>query len=244
MRSFGPRTECACRRRKPQGSAALSKPGVRFRGAPLARDAARCARPRRMARAARLLPPEPPWRVPPGSACIRSRAGIARRPGRRLPRPSSPITARNAAFASRSGARGPRRNITIPSISTSSSGRHRCAWIPVEAGSGSSPCSAIEGRALFVECVVVAVDVAQVARGPDHVLPRRAFRFEQPGDIQECPAALGPEVADVDGDARSRRYSPCPKSAAPPRRRTRDAALAKTNSASRMHTPRSGSKAH
>ena len=33
------------------------------------------------------------------------------------------------------------RKIAIPSISTSSSGRHRIAWIPVDAGSGSSSCS-------------------------------------------------------------------------------------------------------
>ena len=32
-------------------------------------------------------------------------------------------------------------NIAIASISTSNSGRQRIAWIPVEAGSGSSPCS-------------------------------------------------------------------------------------------------------
>ncbi len=33
------------------------------------------------------------------------------------------------------------RNMAMASISTSSSGRQRCAWMPVEAGSGSSPCS-------------------------------------------------------------------------------------------------------
>ncbi len=34
-----------------------------------------------------------------------------------------------------------RRNIAMASISTSNSGRHKIAWIPVEAGRGSSPCS-------------------------------------------------------------------------------------------------------
>jgi hypothetical protein len=38
-------------------------------------------------------------------------------------------------------ASGSVRNIAMASISTSSSGRHRMAWIPVEAGSGSSSCS-------------------------------------------------------------------------------------------------------
>ena len=34
-----------------------------------------------------------------------------------------------------------RRNMAIASISTSRSGRQRIAWMPVDAGSGSSPCS-------------------------------------------------------------------------------------------------------
>ena len=33
------------------------------------------------------------------------------------------------------------RNMAMASISISSSGLQRCAWMPVEAGSGSSPCS-------------------------------------------------------------------------------------------------------
>ena len=33
------------------------------------------------------------------------------------------------------------RNMAMASISTSSSGRQRIAWMPVDAGSGSSPCS-------------------------------------------------------------------------------------------------------
>ena len=38
-------------------------------------------------------------------------------------------------------ASGSVRNMAMASISTSNSGRHRMAWIPVEAGSGSSSCS-------------------------------------------------------------------------------------------------------
>ena len=33
------------------------------------------------------------------------------------------------------------RNMAIASISISRSGRHRCAWMPTEAGNGSRPCS-------------------------------------------------------------------------------------------------------
>ena len=86
----------------------------------------------------------------------------------------------------------------MASISISSSGRQRIAWIPVEAGTGSSFCSRKKCGAFLVECLVVALDVAQVAGGADDVVPGGAFGFEQAGDVLVGAAQLGAEVADVD----------------------------------------------
>src|ERR1039457_685582 len=55
----------------------------------------------------------------------------------------------------------------------------------------------VKSGALLVEGGVIAFDVAQVAGGPDHVLPGGAFRLEQTGDVLERAAGLRLEIADV-----------------------------------------------
>ncbi len=124
----------------------------------------------------------------------------------------------------------PRRmNIAIASISTSRSGRHRFAWMPVEAGSGSSSCCLIERRPLLVEGGVVAVDVAQIAGGAHDVLPRGALGREQSGDVVERAPRLRAEIAGVDASRRSRRCWPCRRSAGSRGRSDRGAGRAKTS---------------
>ena len=71
----------------------------------------------------------------------------------------------------------PVQNIAIASISTSSSGRHRIAWIPVDAGERIESLLPIEGGPLFVESCVIAFDVAQVTGGAHDVLPSGALRL-------------------------------------------------------------------
>ncbi len=59
----------------------------------------------------------------------------------------------------------------------------------------------VECGALLVEGLVVALDVAQVAGGAHDVVPGRAFRSQQLGDVVEGAAELGAEIANVDGAA-------------------------------------------
>src|SRR5258708_24931439 len=54
-----------------------------------------------------------------------------------------------------------------------------------------------ESGALFVECFVVTIDVAQITRSTHDLVPRAAFAREQAGDVIERAPHLGAEVADV-----------------------------------------------
>ncbi|SPE25513.1 hypothetical protein SBA2_260003 [Acidobacteriia bacterium SbA2] len=54
---------------------------------------------------------------------------------------------------------------------------------------------------LFVEGLVVALYVAEVASGANDVMPGCAFRGQQLGNVVESAAELGAKIADVDGAA-------------------------------------------
>ena len=71
------------------------------------------------------------------------------------------------------------------------------AWIPVDAGTGSSPCFREKRRPLLVECVVVALDVAQIATRPHNVVPGAAFARQQSRDVVKRPPHLRAKIADV-----------------------------------------------
>ena len=85
--------------------------------------------------------------------------------------------------------------------------------MPVEAGSGIESLLFEELRANFVEGLVVALDVAQIAGGADDVFPRGALGFEQVRDVLVGPPGLGAEIADVDGSLRVRPRWRCRRSA-------------------------------
>src|SRR5580698_916072 len=58
-----------------------------------------------------------------------------------------------------------------------------------------------ECGALFVEDVVIAVDVTQVATGAHDVVPRAALTRKQPSDVVEGAPHLGAKIADVNAPA-------------------------------------------
>jgi hypothetical protein len=51
--------------------------------------------------------------------------------------------------------------------------------------------------ALVIECVVIAIDVPQIAGSADNVFPCRAFRFQQPGDVVVSAAKLRAEINGI-----------------------------------------------
>ncbi len=85
----------------------------------------------------------------------------------------------------------------IASISTNRSERHKRAWMPVLAGKGSSPNRAHEQRPYIVERVVVALDVPQVARRSNDIVPTGTFGDEQASEISVRPETLCLEVSRV-----------------------------------------------
>src|SRR6266700_1568064 len=76
----------------------------------------------------------------------------------------------------------------------------RPASMRLDAGGGGQRIESLlleELGALFVENVIVAIDVAQIAAGAHDVVPRAAFAREQACDVVVGAAKLGAEVADV-----------------------------------------------
>src|SRR3984885_2686415 len=59
----------------------------------------------------------------------------------------------------------------------------------------------VKRSALFVELSIVAIDVAQIARRADNVLPGNAFGCKQRRNILESAATLRAEIADVNGSS-------------------------------------------
>src|ERR1039458_10698373 len=55
----------------------------------------------------------------------------------------------------------------------------------------------IESAPLFVEGLVIALDVSEIASRAHNVMPRRAFGSEQRGDVIERATRLGAKVAHV-----------------------------------------------
>ena len=95
------------------------------------------------------------------------------------------------------------RNIAIASISISNSGRHRLAWMPVDAGNGSSPCSLKNAVRSSLNVCVVALDVAQIASRAHDVVPGAPSASSSAGDVLVGALHLRAEVADVHA------YTPC-----------------------------------
>src|SRR5271166_5715795 len=59
----------------------------------------------------------------------------------------------------------------------------------------------IKCGSLFIESLVIALDIAQVASGTNDVVPGRAFGGKQLADIVERAAQLGAKIAWVHGAA-------------------------------------------
>src|ERR1051326_6563044 len=53
----------------------------------------------------------------------------------------------------------------------------------------------VKCRPLFVKGGVIALDVPEVARGPDDVLPGRSLGFQHPRDVVAGSPAVRPEIA-------------------------------------------------
>src|SRR3984885_4059838 len=68
-------------------------------------------------------------------------------------------------------------------------------------GQGFEPLLFVKRGALFVELGVVAIDVAQITRGADNVLPGSALGCKQRGNILESAATLRAKIADVNGSS-------------------------------------------
>src|SRR6202050_1958137 len=66
---------------------------------------------------------------------------------------------------------------------------------------GIEPLLFVKRSALFVELGVVAIDIAQITRGADNVLPGSALGCKQRGNILESAATLRTKIADVNGSS-------------------------------------------
>src|SRR5208283_4857124 len=80
----------------------------------------------------------------------------------------------------------------------------RAAEFGLAAGGGRERVESLLGvevGALLVELGIVAIDVAEVARGAHNIFPRGALVGEQRGNVLEGAAALAAEVVDMDGGA-------------------------------------------
>ncbi len=74
----------------------------------------------------------------------------------------------------------------------------------MDAGGGGQRVESLlleEVRPNLVEYFVVALDIAQIAGGPDYILPSGALGFQQLRDVVVGPPGLGAEIPYVDASA-------------------------------------------